>query len=254
MASISDTPNHILRSRIEDTVRLCDKRGVPCFLGFLDLREQAEAQGMLRSLIFDQHVAFYGGYADAERTFFSVSPAYYDATESDYPLCTVAFRYRTEKKLTHRDVLGTLMSLGIRRDAVGDILCGEGISVVFLREEIATYVCEQVERIGGEGVVVIADYDGDLPISVEYESIRETVASPRLDSVVKALIRTSREQAAEWIRIGAVSLNHQPIDSVSKIVTEGDVISIRGYGRYHIDQIGPITKKGRLTLYARRRL
>lgn len=254
MDSISEGSIDVLRSRIEDTIRLCDKRGTPSFLGFLDLREQTEAQGILRSVVTDEQIGFFGGYPDAERTILSVSPSYYGAEASDYPLRPVAFRYRTQKKLTHRDVLGTLMSLGIRRDAVGDILCGDGVSVVFLREEIAAYVGEQIDRIGGEGVTVIADYDGELPISVEYEAIRETIASPRLDSVVKALIRTSREQAADWIRIGAVSINHQSVESVSKSVAEGDTLSIRGYGRYLIDQIGPITKKGRLALHARRRL
>lgn len=254
MDCISEGSANILRSRIEDTVRLCDKRGVPCFLGFLDLREQADACQILQALVSKEQFAVYGGYSDAERTILAVSPSYYPADESDYPIRTVAFRYRTQKRLTHRDVLGTLMSLGIRRDAVGDILCGDGISVAFLREEIAAYVCEQVDRIGGEGVSVTADYDGELPVCIEYEAIRETVASPRLDSVVKALIHTSRERAAEMIRIGSISLNHQPAESVSKTVSEGDVLSIRGCGRYLIDQIGPITKKGRLALNARRRL
>lgn len=254
MASISDGDIEALRSRVEDAVRLCDKRGVPCFLGFLDLREQADAGRLLRSLVSDEQIAFFGGYPDAERTMLSVSPSYYHVTEADYPFSAVAFRYRVQKKLTHRDVLGTIMSIGIRRDAVGDILCGDGLSVAFIRREIVDYVCEQIDRIGGEGVAVIADYDGDLPISVEYESLYESVASPRLDSVIKALTHTSREQAAVWIRTGAVSINHQPTDSVSKCVTEGDVLSVRGYGRFYIDQIGPVTKKGRLALFARRRL
>lgn len=254
MDCISEGSIVVLRSRIEDTVRLCGKRDVPCFLGFLDMHEQTEAQTILSSLITDEHIAFFGGYSDAERAILSVSPSYYCAEASDYPLRTVAFRHRTERKLSHRDVLGTLMSIGLRRDTVGDILCGDGISIVFLREEIVAYVCEQIDRIGGEGVTVIADYDGALPITSEYEFIRETIASPRLDSVVKALVRTSRERAAEWIRVGSVSLNHQPIESVSKSVSVGDVLSVRGYGRYLIDQIGPVTKKGRLALYARRRL
>ena len=252
MACTSD--DSLLRSRIEDTVRLCDKRGVPCFLGFLDLREQAFAQQVLHGMAADAVCSFWGGYPDAESAMLSVSPTYYVAEETDYPLCAVAFRYRSQKVLTHRDVLGTLMSLGIRRDAVGDILCGDGLSVVFVRSEVCPFICEQVDRIGGEGVTVIPEYDGELPIHVEYESIRETIASPRMDSVVKALIHCAREKAAEMIRFGLVSVNHVPTESVTKAVTAGDTISIRGYGRYHIDQVGPETKKGRLALHARRRL
>lgn len=254
MACTSDLPDHILRSRIEDTVRLCNKRGVPCFLGFLDLREQAYTQQCLRYNADSVTISFFGGYPEAERSLLCVSPSYYPVEQNEFPLCAVAFRYRTQKKLTHRDVLGTLMNLGIKRDAVGDILCGEGLSVVFVRDEIAPYICEQVQRIGGEGVTVLPDYDGELPIHTDYEPIRESVASPRADSIVKALVRCSREQAADMIRLGSVSINHMPIDSVSKAINEGDTVSIRGFGRFHIDQIGPLTKKGRLTLLARRRL
>lgn len=254
MDCISEGSDQILRSRIEDTVHLCDKRGVPCFLGFLDLREQTAAQQMLRTISSDFVASFYGGFSDAERTMLSVSPSYYIAEPADYPLCAIAFCYRTQKKLTHRDVLGTLMHLGVRRDAVGDILCGDGLSVVFVRDEIAPYICEQVDRIGGEGVKIISPYDGDLPLCTEYESIRETIASPRLDSIVKALTRCSREQAANMVRLGSVSVNHIPSDTVSKNINESDIISIRGFGRFHIDQIGPETKKGRLALLARRRL
>ena len=252
MACTSD--ESLLRSRIEDTVRLCDKRGVPCFLGFLDLREQAFAQQVLHGMAPDAICSFWGGYPDAESAMLSVSPTYYVAEESDYPLCAIAFQYRSQKALTHRDVLGTLMSLGVRCDAVGDILCGEGLSVVFVRSEVSPFLCEQVDRIGGEGVTVIPAYSGELPIHVEYEPIRETIASPRIDSVVKALIHCARERAAEMIRFGLVSINHVPTDSITKAVAAGDTISIRGFGRYHIDQVGPETKKGRLALHARRRL
>lgn len=254
MACTSNVSDHILRSRIEDTVRLCDKRGVPCFLGFLDLREQAFAQQLMPYNTADVTLSFFGGYPEAERAILCVAPAYYTTAQSDYPVCVVAFRYRAQTKLTHRDVLGTLMNLGIKRDTVGDILCGEGLSVVFARDEVAPFICEQVRRIGGEGVTAIPHYDGELPIHVEYECIHESVASPRADSVVKALIRCSREQAADSIRLGSVSINHIPIDTVSKLINEGDTVSIRGFGRFYIDQIGPATKKGRLTLLARRRL
>lgn len=254
MVCISDGSDDVLRSRIEDAIYLSEKRQSPCFLGFLDLRELATARELLPRMMDSDCFSFYGGYAEAERCILSVFPAFCPAEEYDYPLRTVAFRYRAQKELTHRDVLGTLMSVGIRRDAIGDILCGEGISVVFLRSDITDYVCEQIDRIGGEGVRVIPDYDGELPFSVNYESLHDTIASPRLDSVVKSLIRCSREKAADLIRLGTVSVNHRPVESVSETVAVDDTISIRGHGRYIIRQIGPETKKGRLLLLADKRL
>ena len=254
MDCISEGSDNILRSRIEDTVRLCEKRGVPCFLGFLDLHEQAVAQQFLNRFRGDFSCSFYGGFADAERAFLSVSPSYYTAEAADYPFTCIAFTYRVQKKISHRDVLGTLMSLGITRDSVGDILCGDGLSVAFVRQEVTQFVCEQVDRVGGEGVSVICPFEGALPISIKYEEIRATVASPRLDGVIKALLHCSREQAAEYISRGLVSVNHCGEESVSKPLNSNDTISIRGYGRYIIDQIGPETKKGRLLLCARHRL
>lgn len=255
MACISDGSDEVLRSRIEDAIYLCEKRQSPCFLGFFDLHESAVANELLPRLTEDAQFAFYGGYAEAERCILSVFPPFYSTIEEyEYPLRVVAFRYREQKELTHRDVLGTLMSSGIRRDAIGDILCSKGIAVVFLRSDITDYVCNQIDKIGGEDVRSIADYDGELPISVRCESILDTIASPRLDSVVKVLIHSSREKAAELIRLGAVRVNHRPIESVSAAVSVDDTLSVRGYGRYIIRQIGPETKKGRFLLCADKRL
>jgi len=250
MDCISEGSDPLLYSRIDDTVHLCDKRGVPCFLGFLDLREQAMAEDYLshRGCLW----TLYGGYDEAERRLLAVYPDYYEPSAEDYPLCVVAFRYRSVREITHRDVLGTLMAAGIRRDKIGDILCGEGLSVVFLREEIADLVTEQIDRIGGEGVTALTDYSGPLPVSHTYQEIKDTIASPRLDAVVKSLLRLSREKAAELIRLGSVSVNHRPTLSVSLALTAPCTVSVRGYGRYLIDTIGPETKKGRLLLCARK--
>ena len=62
----------------------------------------------------------------------------------------------------------------------------------------------------------------------------------------------SREKASGWIRAGNVSLNHREELSVSAAVEEGDVLSIRGKGRFVIDRLGPVTKKGRLSIVFRK--
>ena len=220
-------------------------------LGFLDLHEQAivrREQGRFLGLQW----SLLGGYSEAERCLLAVYPDYFDVQDEDCPFCTIAFRYRAVRKLTHRDFLGTLLSAGVRRDRIGDILCGEGLTVIFVREEIADYIQEQIDRIGGEGVAIIPNYDGPLPISKEYETIQETIASARLDVTIKALTRLSREKAADMIRLGLVSLDHLPETSVSAQISAPCTLSIRGYGRFLIDQIGPETKKGRLLFIARK--
>lgn len=250
MASISDDEKRLL-SRLEDWLYLCDKRGAPCFSDFLDLREQAVLRCNLNNRK-DVNWCFYGGYEDAERAVLAICPDYLHCEDVVYPFTPVAFSYRKTQKLSHRDFLGTLLSKGVRRDKIGDILCGDGLTVVFLSDEIVPYITEQVDRVGGEGVKVVTSYVGDLPVTHTYQEIRDTVASPRLDAVVKALIRVSREEAAHMIVTGLISVDHLPVENVSKMLTAPCTVSVRGYGRFLIDSFGPETKKGRLQFAARK--
>lgn len=253
MASTSNPhkEDQLFHSRVEDTVRLCEKRHYAAFIGFLDEREQMEAELVLRRLCVESY-RFFGGYDDAERRMLGVFPVDDMADVSSFPLCTLAFHYRADKLLTHRDVLGTLMAAGLRRDAVGDILCEQGLAVVFLRKEICAYVCDQVTKIGGESVRIETDYVGELPAAHSFAEIRDTVASPRLDAVLSALLRCSREQSAQLIRSEAVSIDHTVVRSVSRSVEAAQKVSVRGYGKYIIDELGPETKKGRLRFLARK--
>ena len=249
MASTSDFPQSVLMARIEDTFRLCDKRQCPCFYGFLDLQEQAQLQ---RILAKRQGWLLLGGYPEAERRMLAVYPDYMQVEDVVGPFCAVAFHYRRERPLSHRDFLGTLLSAGLRREVIGDILCGEGLSVVFLRDEVVDFVCDEVKKIGGEGVRVTPNYEGELPVGRQYKELSETIASPRLDVIIKALLHCSREEAARLIRLGNVSVDHLVTDDVSQNLDAPCTVSVKGSGRYLLDQIGPPTKKGRLALYARK--
>lgn len=253
MASISNRnqSDAWLRSRIEDTLFLCERRSTPAFLGFLDEAEQQAARQILTHVAPDRYL-FWGGYEGAERCVLGCFPEYLMPQGEEFPLVRLALRYRAEKALTHRDVLGTLLAQGIKRETVGDILCADGLAVVFLREEIVPYIREQIDKIGGVGVRVDDAFDGPLPSTRTYKELQDTIASPRLDAVVKALLRCSREKAAQMIVSGAVSLNHLVVEEVSETVLAESVISVRGYGRFIVDQIGPPTKKGRLFLGARK--
>lgn len=253
MASTSDRnqPDAWLRSRIEDTLFLCERRSTPAFLGFLDEAEQQIARQVLSRTDVDRY-CFWGGYEDAERCILGCFPDYLPPETEAFPLEMLAFRYRSEKALTHRDVLGTLLAQGIKRETVGDILCADDLIVVFLRDEIAPYIREQIDKIGGVGVKLMEDFDGPLPAARSYVPLQDTIASPRLDAVVKALIRCSREKAAQMIVFGTVSLDHIVLTEVSATVADNSVISVRGYGRFIVDRIGPPTKKGRLILNARK--
>lgn len=248
MASTSDASlwdDSLLKARVEDAVRLSDRRGTPCFLGFLDERQRVAAEGMLRPFR-DVPTLFWGGHPESERTLLGIFPTGSEPESSWFPLTAIGYTFRSGGLINHRDVLGSLLAGGIKREMIGDILCGDGLAVVFARDEVVPFLSEQVTKIGGEGVQVLCPFEGELPAAHTFVERRDTVASPRLDAVLRVCLATSREEAAKRIAAGLVSLNHRPCLSASAEVHEGDILSVRGAGRFRAAQVGPPTRKGRL--------
>ena len=244
----------LLEARILDAVRLCEKTYQPRFAGFLDEREAGIAQRAARREGFSRFL-LWGGHENAERVMFGAFPDYYgDPEPSEFPLCAVTVRYRACDSLTHRDFLGSFLAAGITRASLGDILVGEGRSVVFVREEIADFLLGQISKIGRVGVKLSRGAEEPLPQGRGFQHISAVIASSRLDCAVAACCGLSREKAASLINSGAVLLCHEEILSASAPVAEGDKLSVRGKGRYVVDRVGPPTKKGRLSFQARKYL
>lgn len=248
MASISNNTfaeDAIFKARVEDAVRLCKRRSAPVFIGFLDERQRAIAKGMI-SVSDEVTSSFWGGHEDGERTLLGVSPSFMPMENDWFPITTMAFHYRSGQSLTHRDVLGSLLASGVKREMLGDILCADGFAVVFVKDEVVSYLQSEISKIGGEGVRCEVPFCGVLPQAHTFVTRRDTVASPRLDAVLRMCLAVSREEAAKRIEGGLVSVNHMICESVSTEVHEHDVLSIRGVGRFRVAQIGPLSKKGRL--------
>lgn len=251
MGSISE--DKWLLARIADAVALCDRQSSPHFVGFLDEGQKAQITPFLQR---EKAVSFrfFGGFDGAERTVLGVFPPFIEPEDALFPLCVLRFSYRAQAELSHRDFLGTMLSCGIKRETIGDIVCGTGETIAVVSEEVAPFLQQQIEKVGGEGVTITTANGETLTVEKKFQPISATVASPRLDNVVKALIGSSREKAAAAIVGGLVSVNHVPCDAVAKTVSEGDILSLRGVGRFRIDALSTHTKKGRLFLSAQKYL
>ncbi len=249
MGFISDLSEEdaLLRARIDDACELCEMRSCPRFVGFLDEHRQAVARAVLHEKGLSDFL-FFGGYEEAERTILGVFPSFLPPDTALFPLAAIGFRYRSAATLSHRDFLGALLATGIKREKLGDIVCGQGLTVVFADEELAPFLAESVCKVGSEGVRAQFPYTEPVSVQREFCEYRDTVASPRLDAVLKAALRVSREEAARQITAGLVSCNHMPCEAVAHTVREGDVLSVRGAGRFLVAALGPVTKKGRLCI------
>ncbi|SCT07121.1 RNA binding protein [Staphylococcus aureus] len=191
----------------------------------------------------DLNVSFYGG-PNAERKRAIISPNYYEPKESDFDLTLMEIDY-PEKFVTlkHQHILGTLMSLGIEREQVGDIIVNERIQFV-LTSRLESFIMLELQRIKGASVKLYTIPVTDMIQSNENWKIESaTVSSLRLDVVIKEMIRKSRTIAKQLIEKKRVKVNHTIVDSADFQLQANDLISIQGFGRAHITDLGGKTKK-----------
>lgn len=234
----------LLTARVNDTQNICERTLKPKFLGFLSLEQKVFVESILKNRTVSY--SFYGGYETAERVMLGCFPDWIETC--DFPIKAITFTYRKSDKLRHSDFLGSLMALGITRESVGDILIEEGRTVVFVTTEIADYVLSEIEKVGRIGVELKLGFTSPLPSKGELALFSETVSSLRLDCVVSALAGVSRSQAERKIGEGVVSVNSLPCEKTTKTVNEGDIVSIRGKGKFIIDSVADRTKKDRIIL------
>lgn len=234
----------LLYARADDTAEICSRTNKCKYMGFLSC-DQAVA---VRSYLEKRNVRFnlFGGYESAERVMLGCFPEW--AEDDDFPITAVTFKYRKVDNLSHRDFLGSLMGLGIVRESVGDILIEEGRAVAFLANDIVNFVVSQISKIGRTGVEVSVGFEGELPLGDKLTEFSTTVASERLDCVVSALGGVSRNTAVEKIIGGFVSVNSYPTEKITHSVCGGDIITIRGKGKFIISSLDGRTRKNRVIL------
>ena len=237
----------LLLARVEDGFRLAEKRYTPQFIGFLDERQAPLGQEALQWR-GEENWCVWGGFEEAQRVMLGIFPG--APEREDFPFTAVTFLFRKEDKLTHRDFLGSLMALGIQRETLGDILVEEGRCVLFAQNEIAGYILSQCQKIGRTGVRVAPGAQAPYPVGMGKQEIRAVVASERVDCVVGALTKCSRSQSLELIRAELVTHNYAVGRSASQEVRGGDIISVRGKGKFRVLALEDQTKKGRLVLQA----
>ena len=240
----------ILEARISDSIHKANDRKVPGFVGFLS------ASGALLAVETAKRerakYMLFGGYEGAERVYFGAFPDWCEPEVHHFPIVKLRIKNRSDKKLTHRDVLGAFMSAGIERDTVGDILTNGKDPVAFVSEGIVGHITAFVDKIASAGVEIVRDDTDYLPVSLNFEELSGTVASLRLDCIVAELSNCSRNRSAELIESGLVSVNGLEATKITREICDRDIVTIRRVGKFVIDDTNSVTKKGRVALKYRK--
>lgn len=224
-----------------------NEKGYAVYSDFLGLAEISE----FSSMRFSVPTTLWGGYEDAERCVVCFGDREHFSDNSGYPMDCVCIKPVNQKfadSLTHRDFLGSLMGLGIRREVLGDIIISQNCGYLFCLDTITEYIVQnltQVRHTTVECCVTDKIPENVLPQPVNNEII---VSSERLDVIVASIYKMSRSQVLPLFHTEKVFVNGAVKTSPSTNVNMGDKISVRGFGRFIYNGVLRRTKKDRLVI------
>lgn len=202
---------------------------------------------------FSLSYGFYGGYDEAERCILVCYPDFLYPENEDIPIKIIKAETKNHSRLSHRDYMGAVLNLGIKREKIGDIVVCDDCAYIMCMDDIADYIMSQIEKIGNCGVrLSVSSFDNVSVPPKKFKEITSSCSSIRLDAVVAAGTGLSRTEASNLVTKGLVSVNWEVRDKNDFRPDEGDVISIHGHGRILFYQIGGNSKKGRTFITLRK--
>ncbi len=238
----------LLAKRFIDLSRQAQQKNIVVFSEFLNLNELNIFRRQGPELCCD--FALSGGYELSERQMIAFLP---DALcyAWEFPITCLQISPTNKKfaeELSHRDVLGSLMNLGLERSRLGDILVDEHAIYVFCHEKNAKYIMEELTRIRHTTVCTKLAEPGEISLEPKKESGEGIITSNRLDSIIACLCKISRSQASQWIRGGRVFINNREILQTTYECKEQELISVRSLGRFRFLGCRGETRKGRMKI------
>lgn len=206
---------------------------------FLDPFEQKTLEEIAKKNSID--ITFIGGNIESERKIFVANYYYLPLYEANY-ISVLEF---VCENISHPDVLGALLHLGIDRNSIGDISILDGKVEFAIEKDIANFVEFNLTKIKNETVKIRHKKGASLTIiEPSYEEYSGFVSSLRIDNIVSLIGSTSRTKAKEIVKSGFVKVDYQVIEDPSYQIQESSNISIRRMGRFIFDSIDGFSKKG----------
>ncbi|KGX88523.1 YlmH family RNA-binding protein [Pontibacillus litoralis] len=221
-----------------------EQRYVPKLTDFLHPRELFIIQSIIGQANDIQWQAF-GGLQNAERKRVVIAPYYETIEEQDYELVLLEASYPNKfVTIEHRDVLGSCMSLGVKREKTGDMYVHEDRIQIVVAKGIAPYVMMNLTNIK-KATIQFEEKSLDCIVSKQEDWLdtNGTVSSLRLDTVLNEIYHLSRQKASQYIQKGYVKVNFRIVEDPAFLLQKDDMISLRGKGRSQIKDIEGKTKK-----------
>lgn len=243
--------DQLLLAQIKDKINSSMQQYTSEHTGFLDLHQQHLVQDLLRTepkeeILFQLH----GGYQDAQRQMFICRPSFIPCNIEEYIVLLRVTGGKGAKKLTHRDYLGALVGTGIERREVGDILVHEEGADILVTASISPFLQQELLSVGAVSIDrEILPLDRLRIPKQQVKTMNITVSSPRIDSLVAAIFGISRAASQEAVRAGRVFIDSREVTKAEQILTQNQIVVLRGKGKAKIISISEKPKKkGRIPI------
>ena len=216
---------------------------------------QLEQASLINKLKIENYI-FYGGFEQAERKILVIYPEKFNATVVEKNLSNVVKIIRIKLpddlkgKYTHRDYLGAVIKLGVKREKVGDIIVDNDGADIIVDKDIVKFLSENLSGLTrfSKSTITVENIEDLRMVQIRKEEIEIIVSSLRLDNVISELARCSRNKALDIINMERVFINFQNETKKTKQIKPGDMITIRGKGRFFVKELVGQTRSGRTIL------
>lgn len=235
-------------ARVLDCCAIASERQVIKYTDFLDPFHRDFVRPLVKNYFGIRYLED-GGYAGAEKQRLAIFPDYYRPGDIEVPLTVLEISLSDPSRiLSHRDYLGALVGLGIKRSSIGDIIAFEGGGHVVAASEVAGALLglEEVNKFSAR----VSEVPPYVLTAAEQpqRTITSTVASVRLDAILSSGLGIGRSKAVELIKGDKVKVNWRQIEQPAFHLNQGDILSVRGKGRLELSEVGAETKKGRVRI------
>lgn len=191
------------------------------------------------------NITFLGGFKESERKIIAFNHEEY--YERPFKILNIKCKSKFNV-LSHRDFLGAIMSLGIKREKFGDVMVDGNEAFVVVNKEISEYMMSNLKSISNVPCSIEEINDDKLIPQVKFQDLNIISTSLRIDCLVSAITNLSRGNSEKIVKEGKVLVNYIEVNEKSKEININDVLTIRGYGKFKIYSIVGITSKGRIKL------
>lgn len=248
---IKDQETVFKMRQIIDKAIITQNKHIVSYTDFLDPYQRKMAISILNRFDDIRYMES-GGIDEAERKILAIFPDYMNSFDIAEGVEAIRIS-SSEDGLMHKDYLGTILSLGIKREKIGDIYIFPYSAILILKSEITDFIMLNLQKVRNAKVELRKIMKSEI-VRQEDEYLEEShfISSFRLDSIISAAFKLSRNESLEVIKSGLIKINHEKIDKASKEVDEGDLISVRGKGRVILFKINGQSKKGRYNIVLRK--